>query len=167
MIIFLNGSFGAGKTTTAELLHKSLPKSMIYDPEEVGFMLRSILKPIDPKENFQDYPLWRRLVPQIASSLLDEYHGPLIMPMTVYRLDYFQEITTLLKQIDPTFYSFVLVASPDTICSRLHTHENYSWALTKVQEAVHAFKADDYGMRIDTETHSPQEVVEKILKTIR
>ncbi|MBQ7827680.1 MAG: AAA family ATPase, partial [Clostridia bacterium] len=43
MIIMINGPFGVGKTTVASLLNERLDNSMIYDPEEVGFMLRSII----------------------------------------------------------------------------------------------------------------------------
>ncbi|MEW2546658.1 hypothetical protein AB0910_12900 [Streptomyces sp. NPDC047002] len=40
MIIWVNGPFGGGKTTTARLLHRQLPTSLITDPEEIGFVLR-------------------------------------------------------------------------------------------------------------------------------
>ncbi|MDY0393289.1 AAA family ATPase [Virgibacillus halophilus] len=43
MIIMINGAFGVGKTTVANRLQKELDNSMIFDPEEVGFMLRNII----------------------------------------------------------------------------------------------------------------------------
>ncbi|GLI84134.1 hypothetical protein ANABIO32_18340 [Rossellomorea marisflavi] len=43
MIIMINGAFGAGKTTLANALCKELPGSMIFDPEEVGYMLRNVI----------------------------------------------------------------------------------------------------------------------------
>ena len=43
MIIMINGAFGVGKTTIANELLKEIKNSMIYDPEEVGFMLRNII----------------------------------------------------------------------------------------------------------------------------
>ncbi|MEP7025229.1 MAG: hypothetical protein ABJB47_15815 [Actinomycetota bacterium] len=39
MIIWLNGAFGAGKTTTATLLSELVPASRVFDPETVGYML--------------------------------------------------------------------------------------------------------------------------------
>ena len=39
MIIWINGGFGAGKTTLAEELHRRLPDTIVYDPEDVGLML--------------------------------------------------------------------------------------------------------------------------------
>lgn len=44
MIVMVNGAFGAGKTTVAEELLRQIDGSMIFDPEEVGYMLRSIVK---------------------------------------------------------------------------------------------------------------------------
>lgn len=39
VIVFLNGAFGVGKTSTARILHEALPGSLIFDPESVGAML--------------------------------------------------------------------------------------------------------------------------------
>lgn len=36
MIIWINGSFGVGKTTIAERLKDKIRESIIYDPEEIG-----------------------------------------------------------------------------------------------------------------------------------
>ncbi len=40
MIIMVNGAFGVGKTTIAQGLLSEIPNSMLYDPEEIGLMLR-------------------------------------------------------------------------------------------------------------------------------
>ena len=40
MIIWLNGTFGCGKTSTAAELHSLVPSSRVFDPETVGYMLR-------------------------------------------------------------------------------------------------------------------------------
>lgn len=42
MFVLLNGSFGIGKTTVANLLARSVPAAVIYDPEKVGFVLRRL-----------------------------------------------------------------------------------------------------------------------------
>ena len=39
MIIMVNGAFGAGKTSVANELLRRLDGAMLFDPEEVGFML--------------------------------------------------------------------------------------------------------------------------------
>ena len=40
MLIWLNGAFGVGKTQTAHELHRRLPDSFIYDPEQAGYFMR-------------------------------------------------------------------------------------------------------------------------------
>ncbi len=40
MIIWINGPFGAGKTTLAERLRDRRPKSLSSDPEEIGFVVK-------------------------------------------------------------------------------------------------------------------------------
>lgn len=42
MIILINGAFGVGKTSVASELKKTINNSMIFDPEEIGYMLRNI-----------------------------------------------------------------------------------------------------------------------------
>ena len=56
MIIWINGGFGAGKTTLAAELHRRLPDAVVYDPEDVGVMLWKWMRPND---DFQDLPSWR------------------------------------------------------------------------------------------------------------
>jgi len=43
MIVWLNGTFGAGKTTTSRLLVRELPQARILDTEYIGLMLRHVL----------------------------------------------------------------------------------------------------------------------------
>ena len=45
VIIWVNGGFGAGKTTLAQELHRRLPDAVVYDPEEVGIMLWKWIRP--------------------------------------------------------------------------------------------------------------------------
>ena len=40
MIIWINGAFGAGKTTLADELGGRLPDAVLFDPEYVGYILR-------------------------------------------------------------------------------------------------------------------------------
>jgi deoxyadenosine/deoxycytidine kinase len=40
VIIWINGGLGAGKTTLAGELHWRLPDAVVYDPEDVGDILR-------------------------------------------------------------------------------------------------------------------------------
>ena len=82
MIIWLNGGFGAGKTTLAEELHRRLPDAVVYDPEDVGLML---WKWMPPNGDFQHLPSWRELVVATALSLRRHHADTLIVPMSLIR----------------------------------------------------------------------------------
>ena len=90
MIIWLNGAFGAGKTTVAAAVCRRVPGTALYDPEEVGLMLRKLL-PAAPGD-FQDLPPWRPLVVATAVALHRHLGAPLVTPMTLLRRDYADEI---------------------------------------------------------------------------
>lgn len=49
MIIWINGTFGCGKTSVSNELHRRLENSYVYDPEEIGFFIRDNL-PSDLKK---------------------------------------------------------------------------------------------------------------------
>ncbi|MFJ6215979.1 NUDIX domain-containing protein [Streptomyces sp. NPDC092296] len=94
MIVWVNGTFGAGKTTACRELTALLPGSVLYDPEQVGVGLVGVLPPerMEGLSDFQDLPSWRLLVPQVAAALLAEVPGPLVVPMTLLRQEYRDEI---------------------------------------------------------------------------
>jgi hypothetical protein len=56
VIIWLNGTFGCGKTSTAAKLHSLVPSSRVFDPETVGYMLQPNLAD-HPASDFQHWPL--------------------------------------------------------------------------------------------------------------
>ncbi|MGW0081035.1 NUDIX hydrolase [Streptomyces sp. NPDC003393] len=94
-VVWINGSFGAGKTTTARELIDLIPNSTLFDPEIIGGMLTHHLLP--PKHlaqvgDFQDLPIWRRLVIDTAAAMLAELGGTLVVPMTLLRQEYRDEI---------------------------------------------------------------------------
>lgn len=72
MIIWINGAFAGGKTTLAGELRRQLPDAMFYDPEYVGYILvRWVPQP--ESGDFQDIPLWRKMVAEFAVGLAADY----------------------------------------------------------------------------------------------
>ncbi|MDQ0989244.1 NUDIX hydrolase [Streptomyces sp. V3I7] len=94
MIVWVNGAFGAGKTTTARELTELIPNSTLFDPEDIGAALTQLLPPKHLAEvgDFQDLPIWRRLVIDTAAAMLAELGGTLVVPMTLLRQEYRDEI---------------------------------------------------------------------------
>jgi predicted kinase len=89
VIIWINGGFGAGKTTLAGELHRRLPDAVVYDPEDVGLMLWKWMR---PNGDFQHLPSWRELVVATALSLRRHHADTLIVPMSLIRDAYRAEI---------------------------------------------------------------------------
>lgn len=94
MIVWINGTFGAGKSSTARELTGLLPESTLFDPEFIGDALRVLLprKRLAEVSDYQDLPSWRRLVVDTAAAMLAELGGVLVVPMTLLRQEYRDEI---------------------------------------------------------------------------
>ncbi|PRH80335.1 ATP/GTP-binding protein [Streptomyces solincola] len=94
MIVWINGAFGAGKTSAARELIELIPNSTLYDPEVVGDAVRRLLPPKRLAEvtDYQDLPVWRRMVVDAAAAMLAEVGGVLVVPMTLLRQEYRDEV---------------------------------------------------------------------------
>ncbi|WP_112136278.1 AAA family ATPase [Glycomyces dulcitolivorans] len=90
MIVWLNGTFGAGKTTTARLLQQTLP-ARVFDAEHIGYLLRGIMGDL-PHRDFKEFPPWRALTVETARHVLDHAGGTLVIPQTVLEHDYWTEL---------------------------------------------------------------------------
>lgn len=119
MIFWLNGTFGAGKTTTSRELVKLLPDAHLFDPEMVGFMLSRVID--EPIGDFQNWPAWRALVAETAVQLLAHWSGPLVVPMTLLREPYAMEIFSALRARGVELRHFVLHADEAELVRRIET----------------------------------------------
>ncbi|MGA5558866.1 AAA family ATPase [Streptomyces lavendulocolor] len=120
MIIWLNGTFGAGKTTTSKELVALLPDARVFDSETVGFMLRNVLNSV-PVKDFQEWPPWRGLVVETASQVLDFVGGVLVIPQSVLVEQYWGEIHAGLTKAGIPVRHFVLHTDPDTLAHRIES----------------------------------------------
>jgi DNA helicase HerA-like ATPase len=92
MIVWINGAFGAGKTTTARLVSRQLRDSVVVNPEKVGEMIHKVVPRHLRARDFQDEALWRHTVRELITMVDDRALGPVIVPMTVVRADVFDEL---------------------------------------------------------------------------
>ncbi|PZS37026.1 MAG: ATP-binding protein [Pseudonocardiales bacterium] len=119
MIVWLNGTHGAGKTTTSALVQQLIPDSRVFDAEKVGETLMDITPGLPRTDNFQHWQPWRPLVVETAYRVLDYTGGTLVMPMTILVEQYWREISAGLAQHAIPVRHFVLHADPDTLRGRI------------------------------------------------
>lgn len=119
MIVWINGTHGAGKTTTSALVQKLIPDSRVFDAEKVGETLMDIRPGLPETDNFQHWPPWRPLVVETARRVLDYTGGTLVIPMTVLVERYWREISAGLALHAIPVRHFVLHADQNTLRGRI------------------------------------------------
>lgn len=181
VIVWINGTFSAGKTSTARELTGILPDSTLFDPELIGDALRVLLprKRLAEVSDYQDLPSWRRLVVDTAAAMLGEVGGVLVVPMTLLRQEYRDEIFGgLAARRIPVRH--VLLAPAETILrQRIATREESGpaaevdlhvrqWAYDHIpayQQALGWLAADAHV--IDNGVLSVRETAERIAEAVR
>jgi gluconate kinase len=172
VIIWLNGGFGAGKTTLAAELQRRVPEAVVYDPEDVGVML---WKWIPPNDDFQHLPSWRELVVATALSLRRHHADTLIVPMALLRDAYRAEILGGLADANEEVLHVFLEVEPGVLRERLkarpgvpgHPERNQSvrdWALSRVDAAVVAAARQPSGtLMLRSDRLTPAELADEVL----
>ena len=169
MIIWINGSFGVGKTTTAKLLQNKLEKAHIYDPEQVGYFLWDNFPPEMARQgDFQDMAIWRSINYQVIKHLYATYDGDIIIPMTLANRQYYDEIISRLEQDGILVRHFILTASKKRIVSRLRVRgdESGCWAEQQVERCLAAYEHDIPGIALNTDEMDAETVANCILKML-
>jgi predicted kinase len=159
-VIWLNGAFGVGKTTVAELLVERIGGATVIDPETIGEMLRELLPAKWQEDDWQDIPLWRSLTRGAIDGLVRAGQCPLVIPMTVARHDYFDEIVGALQSGGVEVRHFTLVARGDTVLARLVARDGLrnEWARGRVADCVTAPADPRFAEHVDAEGRDPVEI---------
>ncbi|KKI92234.1 Tunicamycin resistance protein [Bacillus sp. SA1-12] len=166
MIIWINGTFGSGKTTAAYELQRRMPQSFVYDPERFGYVLMANIPKELAKGDFQDYPLWREANYKLLKQIANNYHGTIIVPMTLTNKSYFDEIIGRLKKDGIEVKHVTLAAAKKTIQQRLRKRfeGNHSWAYNQIDHRLSCLEKDVFKEHIKTDKMTIEEVVETIAK---
>jgi chloramphenicol 3-O-phosphotransferase len=164
-VIWINGSFSAGKTTVAELLVDRMPGSFLLDPEVIGVVLRDHLIPahLYPGD-FQDLPLWRSFTRDAVISAAENSASVIVVPMTVAHPDYFDEIIGEIRK-RVRLDHFTLMPSRETILRREATRpdETGDWAAKTVDHVLPELLHDRYAVHLDAENDSAESLAAEIL----
>jgi len=167
MVIWINGCFGVGKTTTAEKLCQRIENAHIYDPELAGaFLWDNFPPPMKRRGDYQDIELWRKINYEYIKYIHLNYSGPIIVPMTLVNRGYHDEIIGKLREDGIDVHHFILTAPKEHIIARLtgRGEANGSWAEQQIDRCLAAFARDFPGDTVNTEQMSADEAAEHIIR---
>jgi predicted kinase len=177
MVVFVNGSFGVGKSTVARLLRARLPGSLIYDPEWAGSVLMRLPAWVGLKgagsDDFQNIELWRRSAVEGVRLFRLLARGPVIVPMTFSSRAYFDEVTEGVSRHDPDLRTFCLRAGLSTVKSRLASRgervegPGSEWIARRIVECADAHRDPHFGEPVETEGRTAIEVAGDIIERLR
>lgn len=167
MILWLNGSFGAGKTTVAHELQRRLPDAFVYDPENVGYFLRKNAPEVCRTEDFQDVPLWRDFNYETLKWIAGTYPGVILVPMTLNRQQYFDEIIGRLVRDGVVVHHVILWAGRETLLKRLGKRSlgrlsREEFAVRAIGKSLAFFATRPEGEKILTDDLTVDQVVEAV-----
>lgn len=166
MIYWLNGAYGAGKSTVAEKLKERIGNAHIFDAEEVGNAVRDNY-PESLKHSiiFDGYPLWREMNVKLLKDMAQRYDGDIIVPMTLILDEAREEIIGGLTDGGIAVLYIFLDADAETLRARIlaRGEEEGCWCMENIPMALGAQASDAHAVHINTVGRTVDEIAEDIL----
>lgn len=172
MIIWLNGAFGAGKTTTATELARITPNARLFDPERVGYLLMKCLEDHDFSD-FQDLPPWRILVPTVTSEIARFTGQHLLAPQAVLHESYWKELQQGLSQHSLDVFHVVLHVDSGALARRINSDElepsARQWRLDHISDyiAARAWMETSADLVLDATSLPAAEAARAVLQAVQ
>lgn len=118
VVIWVNGTFGVGKTTTAVQVVAMSDQLRLVDPEDVVFLLRNNLPDHDVTD-FQQLEPWRSLVPVVAHEICRYTGQTLVAVQTVLNENYWDQLKEGFIARGHVVIHVLLDADPVTLHARI------------------------------------------------
>lgn len=171
MILWLNGPFGVGKTTTAQAICEGRSAWTLFDPEEIGQRVR-VENPEQPSTDFQDIRQWRVLVPQALCTHDDANAGNVVAPQTVLNQSYWNEMCHQFEQHHSMVFHVMLDCDSAILAARIANDQFNNAACGWRSEHLDQYSiARDWmtaaaDLVVDTSSMTPTEVTTTILQAL-
>jgi hypothetical protein len=169
VIVWINGPFGVGKTTAAGELCRRLPLARPFDPETIGWLIKRTVGRVRPGD-YQQTRLWRVLTPA-AARWRARGADPLIVPMSVLRPEYVEDLLARLRRRGTEVEHVLLDASAPVLRARIHADAAdpaaRGWRLDHVETYLAA--RDDlraFGPTVDTDVLTPAETASAVEQAV-
>lgn len=166
-MILINGPFGIGKSTVSDLVAKRRVDAMVFDPEVIGSLLHRLVPASLLPGDYQDLALWRQMFVMNARLVQSMTGRDLVIPMNLWRREYFDEITSGLSRDDLELTCFRLTCSESTLRARIlgrpDEEGGHEWCLSHMASGLAAARDPHFGVEIDTEGKTPAHVADIIL----
>ncbi len=176
MIIFINGSFGIGKTTVARNLRARLPGSIVFDPEPVGLALKFLSRWIPLRgrhtDDFQDLALWRRACVW-GVRLSRRLRTTVIVPMTYSNVSYLREVMTGVESGESRVLHLCLTAPWPVVEQRIRVRAAAlgvapsAWTLRRAAECCVDHQSPEFALHVPTSCRTPEEVASVVVALAR
>jgi hypothetical protein len=168
VIIWINGLFGSGKSTTARLLADRLDGARIVDPEQIGFGLPTWHGNGGELDDIQHDPRWRGLTKD-AVVAVEEAVGTAVVPMTLFIPEYFEEVVGDLRRAGHELHHFTLRVGADVALTRGSRRPDGldAWALPRNEMYQTCLTDQQFAEFIDSESLTVDAVVDHIIRTVR
>jgi hypothetical protein len=169
VIIWVNGTFGAGKTTTGRALVQRDPRLRLFDPEWVGFMLMNNLADQDFTD-FQQLESWRKLTPLVVDELVRVTGQDLVAAQTVLDEHYWHELQSGLAALGHEVVHVVVEADEVVMRQRIAADQNEpdakQWRLDHLPNyaAARAWLMASADLVLDTTALTPEDAADQIWK---
>jgi hypothetical protein len=169
VILWVNGPFGGGKTTTVRALLDARPDLAVFDTEWIGSMLEAPLGRKRPVDDFQDWPSWRELVIAALLSIDKAIGGTIVVPQTVLVEQYWDEIVEGLARGELDVRAVTLFASRAELEERIRSaaveESEVDWRLGRLADFEGAEWLTHRTRLVSTTARTPEQVANIILKS--
>jgi hypothetical protein len=169
VIVWINGPFGVGKSTLAAELCRREPAARPFDPERIGWVLKRTIGLVRPGD-YQDLPAWR-VATVAAAAWQARGADPLVVPMTMLRRRYLEEIHGRLRLRGHDVRHVLLDASADVLVERIEADDNpdpAGWRLDHLGAYLTVRRElRELATVVDTDDLEPDEVADEVQALIR
>ena len=171
MNVWLNGTFGVGKTTTANALCEQTDELRLFDPEHVGFLLVANLRD-HTFDDFQELTPWRTLVPIVINEVRSFTSTNVVAVQSVLVASYWEGILAGFAKTGERFLHVVLDCEETELVRRIDTDtvepQARQWRLDHIEtyQQAKSWLVEAADIVIDTTERKPTDVSQEILAAL-